>query len=185
MINVNDIKNGMTVKIDNNIYTVVDFQHVKPGKGSAFVRTKLKNLRTGATTEITFNAGVKIETARVEKQNMQFLYSQGDTYYFMNMQTYDQIELNKSSLGDDVKFLKENLEVYITSYEGEVLGLQLPDKVELVVTHTEPAVKGNTTNNALKDAEVETGMNVRVPLFIEEGETIIVSTADGKYVSRA
>ena len=111
MINVNDIKNGMTVKIDNNIYTVVEFQHVKPGKGSAFVRTKLKNIRTGATTEITFNAGVKIETARVEKQNMQFLYSQGDTYYFMNMQTYDQIELNKSSLGDNAKFLKENLEL--------------------------------------------------------------------------
>ena len=113
MINVNDIKNGMTVKIDNNIYTVVEFQHVKPGKGSAFVRTKLKNIRTGATTEITFNAGVKIETARVEKQNMQFLYSQGDTYYFMNMQTYDQIELNKSSLGDNAKFLKENLKMYL------------------------------------------------------------------------
>ena len=104
MINVNDIKNGMTVKIDNNIYSVVDFQHVKPGKGSAFVRTKLKNLRTGATTEITFNAGVKIETARVEKQNMQFLYSQGDTYYFMNMQTYDQIELSSAQVGDDKNY---------------------------------------------------------------------------------
>lgn len=185
MINVNDIKNGMTVKIDNNIYTVVDFQHVKPGKGSAFVRTKLKNLRTGATTEITFNAGVKIETAHVEKQNMQFLYSQGDTYYFMNMQTYDQIELSKSSLGDDVKFLKENLEVIISFYEGEVMGVILPDKIEYLITKSEPGVKGNTTSTAMKDAELETGMVVKVPMFINEGESILVSTIDGKYVSRA
>lgn len=185
MINVNDIKNGMTVKIDNNIYTVVDFQHVKPGKGSAFVRTKLKNLRTGATTEITFNAGVKIETARVEKQNMQFLYNQGDTYYFMNMQTYDQIELNKSSLGDDVKFLKENLEVIISFYEGEVMGVILPDKIEYLITKSDPGVKGNTTSTAMKDAELETGMVIKVPMFISEGERILVSTSDGKYVSRA
>ncbi len=185
MINVNDIKNGLTVKIDNNIYTVVEFQHVKPGKGSAFVRTKLKNLRTGATTEITFNAGVKIETAHVEKQNMQFLYSQGDTYYFMNMQTFDQIELNKSSLGDDVKFLKENLEVIISFYEGEVMGVILPDKIEYLITKSDPGVKGNTTSTAMKDAELETGMVVKVPMFISEGERIIVSTSDGKYVSRA
>ena len=185
MINVNDIKNGMTVKIDNNIYTVVEFQHVKPGKGSAFVRTKLKNLRSGATTEITFNAGVNIETARVEKQNMQFLYSQGDTYYFMNMQTYDQIELNKSSLGDNVKFLKENLEVIISFYEGEVVGVILPDKIEYLVTKSDPGVKGNTTSTAMKDAELETGMVVKVPMFISEGERILVSTIDGKYVSRA
>ena len=185
MINVNDIKNGLTVKIDNNIYTVVEFQHVKPGKGSAFVRSKLKNLRTGATTEITFNAGVKIETAHVEKQNMQFLYSQGDTYYFMNMQTFDQIELNKSSLGDDVKFLKENLEVIISFYEGEVMGVILPDKIEYLITKSDPGVKGNTTSTAMKDAELETGMVVKVPMFISEGERIIVSTSDGKYVSRA
>ena len=185
MINVNDIKNGLTIKIDNNLFQVVDFQHVKPGKGSAFVRTKLKNLRTGATTEITFNAGVKIETARVEKQNMQFLYSQGDTYYFMNMQTYDQIELNKSSLGDDVKFLKENLEVIISFYEGEVMGVILPDKIDYLITKSEPGVKGNTTSTAMKDAELETGMVVKVPMFINEGERILVSTIDGKYVSRA
>jgi len=185
MINVNDIKNGMTVKIDNNIYTVVEFQHVKPGKGSAFVRTKLKNLRTGATTEITFNAGVKIETARVEKQNMQFLYNQGNTYYFMNMQTYDQIELDKTSLGDDVKYLKENLEVIISFYEGEVMGVILPDKIEYLITKSDPGVKGNTTSTAMKDAELETGMVVKVPMFISEGERILVSTSDGKYVSRA
>ena len=185
MISTNDLRNGITIEYDGNIFVVMDTQHVKPGKGAAIVKAKLKNLRTGAIFEQTFNAGVKVATARIEKQLMQYLYNMNDVYYFMNMDSYEQLELAKSAVGDDANFLKENLEVYITSYEGEVLGLQLPDKVELVVTHTEPAVKGNTTNNALKDAEVETGMNVRVPLFIEEGETIIVSTADGKYVSRA
>ena len=185
MINTNDLKNGITIEFDGNIFVVLNTEHVKPGKGAAIVKAKLKNLRTGAIFEQTFNAGIKVATARIEKQLMQYLYNMNDVYYFMNMDSYEQLELAKASVGDDANFLKENLEVYITSYEGEVLGLQLPDKVELVVTHTEPAVKGNTTNNALKDAEVETGMNVRVPLFIEEGETIIVSTSDGKYVSRA
>ena len=185
MINVNDIKNGLTIKIDNNLYKVVEFQHVKPGKGSAFVRTKLKNLRTGTTVETTYNTNVKLETARIEKQNMQFLYSQGDTYYFMNMVTYDQVELKKSQLGDDYKFLKENLEVIISFYEGEVLGMILPDKIEYAITKSEPGVKGNTTSTAMKDAELENGMVVKVPMFIDEGEKILVSTADGKYVSRA
>ncbi len=185
MINVNDIKNGLTVKIDNNLYQVVEFQHVKPGKGSAFVRTKLKNLRTGATVETTYNTNVKLETARIEKQNMQFLYSQGDTYYFMNMVTYDQVELKKSQLGDDYKFLKENLEVIISFYEGEVLGMILPDKIEYIITKSEPGVKGNTTSTAMKDAELENGMVIKVPMFIDEGEQILVSTVDGKYVSRA
>ena len=185
MINTNDLKNGITIEFDGNIYVVLNTEHVKPGKGAAIVKAKLKNLRTGAIYEQTFNAGVKVATARIEKQLMQYLYNMNDIYYFMNMDSYEQLELAKEAVGDGANFLKENLEVYITSYEGEVLGLQLPDKVELVVTHTEPAVKGNTTNNALKDAEVETGLNVRVPLFIEEGETIIVSTSDGKYVSRA
>ena len=185
MINVNEFKSGMTIQYEGNIYMVLDFQHVKPGKGSAFVRTKLKNLRTGAIIEQTFNAGVKVATARIEKQVMQYLYNMNDVYYFMNMESYEQLEIPASKIADQAKLLKENLEVYITSYEGEILGVALPDKVELVVTHTEPAVKGNTTTNALKDAECETGLMVRVPLFIEEGETIIVSTADGKYVSRA
>ena len=185
MISTNDLKNGITIEVDGAIFVVLNTEHVKPGKGAAIVKAKLKNLRTGAIFEQTFNAGIKVATARIEKQLMQYLYTMNDVYYFMNMDSYEQLELSKEAVGDDANFLKENLEVYITSYEGEVLGLQLPDKVELVVTHTEPAVKGNTTNNALKDAEVETGMNVRVPLFIEEGETIIVSTADGKYVSRA
>ena len=185
MVNVNDFKAGMTIQHEGNIYIVMDFQHVKPGKGAAIVKAKLKNLRTGSIAEYTFNAGVKVEAARIEKKPMQFLYASGDSYNFMNMETYEQIDLTATQLGDDAKFLKENLEVYITSYEGEILGIQLPDKVELLITHTEPAVKGNTTNNALKDAECETGLMVRVPLFVEEGERIIVSTADGKYVSRA
>lgn len=185
MINTNDLKNGITIEYEGNIYVVMNTEHVKPGKGAAIVKAKLKNLRTGAIFEQTFNAGVKVATARIEKQLMQYLYAMGDTYYFMNMDSYEQLELNKETVGDGTKFLKENLEVYITMFDGEVLGIDLPDKVELVVTHTEPAVKGNTTNNALKDAELETGLMVRVPLFIEEGETVIISTSDGKYVSRA
>ena len=185
MISTNDLKNGITIEYEGNIYVVMDTQHVKPGKGAAIVKAKLKNLRTGAIIEQTFNAGVKVATARIEKKLMQYLYNMNDVYYFMNMESYEQLEIPASKIADQAKLLKENLEVYITSFEGEILGVALPDKVELVVTHTEPAVKGNTTQNALKDATVETGLLVRVPLFIEEGETIIVSTADGKYVSRA
>ena len=185
MISTNDLKNGITIEYEGAIYVVMETQHVKPGKGAAIVKAKLKNLRTGAIFEQTFNAGVKVATARIEKQLMQYLYNMSGVFYFMNMETYEQLELQESQISDNAKFLKENLEVYITSYNGEILGIDLPDKVTLVVTHTEPAVKGNTTTNALKDAECETGLMVRVPLFIEEGETIIVSTDDGKYVSRA
>lgn len=185
MISTNDLKNGITIEYEGNIYVVMDTQHVKPGKGAAIVKAKLKNLRTGAIFEQTFNAGVKVATAHIEKQLMQYLYNMNDVYYFMNMDTYEQLELNADAVSENAKFLKENLEVYITSYNGEILGLDLPDKVELVVTHTEPAVKGNTTTNAMKDATLETGLVVRVPLFIEENETIVISTSDGKYVSRA
>ena len=184
-INVNDFKTGVTITFENNIYSVLEFQHVKPGKGTAFVKAKLKNLRTGGTIEHTFNAGTKVDTARIEKKAMQYLYTMGDTYYFMNMNDYDQIELKKDQIGDNAKFLKENLEVYITFYEGEMLGIDLPDKVELTITHSEPGVKGNTSTSAMKDATLETGYTVKVPLFINEGETIIISTKDGKYVSRA
>ena len=185
MISTNDLKNGITIEVDGAIFVVLNTEHVKPGKGAAIVKAKLKNLRTGAIFEQTFNAGIKVATARIEKQLMQYLYTMNDVYYFMNMDSYEQLEISSDSIGNDAKFLKENLEVYITSYEGEILGMDLPDKVELVITHTEPAVKGNTTTNALKDAECETGLMVRVPLFIEQGEKIIISTADGKYVSRA
>ena len=184
MINVNDFKTGVTIEYDGNIYQVLDFQHVKPGKGAAIVKAKLKNLRTGSIAEQTFNAGIKIPTAHINKQQMQYLYASGDTYSFMNMETYEQIELKESQIKDQVKFLKEGLNVYITFYEGEMLGIDLPEKIDYKITSTEPAIKGNTATSATKDAIVETGLLVKVPLFIDEGEEIIVSTKDGKYVSR-
>ena len=172
MINVNDFKTGQTINYDGNLYQVLDFNHVKPGKGAAIVKAKLKNL------------GIKVPTAHVEKQNMQFLYNDGDNYSFMNMETYEQVELNKSQIENEVKYLKEGLEVIIIFFEGEMLGIQLPEKISFKITKTEPGIKGNTATNATKDAIVETGLLVKVPLFIEEGEEIIVSTKDGKYVSR-
>ena len=185
MFNVNDIKNGMTILFEDSIYVVLEFSHVKPGKGAAFVQVKLKNLRTGSIVEKRFNSGVKLEKAMIEKKNMQYLYESGGVYTFMDNETYEQLELSEAQLGNDKYYLKDGIEVIVSIYEGEVLGIILPDKVELVITATEPAVKGNTTTNALKDAECETGLMVRVPLFIEQGEKIIISTADGKYVSRA
>jgi len=185
MINVNDLKVGMTIMYENNIYSVMDTQHVKPGKGAAFVQAKLKNLRTGSIIENRFNSSDKVEPARIEKKPMQFLYSMNDTFYFMNMNDYEQIELNKSLIGEDALLLKENLEVDIMFFEGEMLGMNLPDKIALKVTHTEPAVKGNTTSSAMKDATLETGKVIKVPLFIEEGEEVLVGSKDGKYVSRA
>ncbi|MFI3307364.1 MAG: elongation factor P [Mycoplasmatota bacterium] len=185
MVNVNDIKNGMTIVYEGAIYTILEFQHVKPGKGAAFVKTKLKNIRTGSTVEKTFNSSIKLEKAMIEKKPMQFLYATGEDYNFMDMNSYEQIELNKDQIGEFVSYLKENLEVNISFYQGELLGLVLPDKIEVEVTSTEPAVKGNTTNNTTKDCIVETGLLVKVPLFIEQGEIIVVSTSDGKYVSRA
>jgi elongation factor P len=184
MINVNDIKNGMTILVEDNLYIILEFQHVKPGKGAAFVKTKLRNLRTGSNIEYTFNSSVKIERAMIEKKAMQYLYNSGDSYVFMNMETYEQIELSKKVLGDQINYLKENLEVDLVFYKDEMLGVNLPEKVELLVTSTEPAIKGNTATNASKDAVLETGLVVRVPLFINEGETLIISTSDGKYVSR-
>lgn len=185
MINVNDLKVGMTIMYENNIYSVMDTQHVKPGKGAAFVQAKLKNLRNGSIIENRFNSSDKVEPARIEKKAMQFLYSMNDTYYFMNMSDYEQIELDKKLIGDDAELLKENLEVDIMFFEGEMLGMNLPDKIALKVIHTEPAVKGNTTSSAMKDATLETGKVIKVPLFIEEGEELLVSSKDGKYVSRA
>lgn len=185
MININDIKNGMTIIVDGNICQIVEFMHVKPGKGPAFVRIKLKNLRTGSTVEQTFNTNIKFEKANINKTSMQFLYENSGKYNFMDMETYEQIELDKDSLGDDAKFLKEGINVDISFYGSEVLGLSLPDKIEYVVESTEPAVKGNTATNATKEAVLENGLSIKVPLFINEGETVIVSTKDGKYDSRA
>ncbi|MBE6148040.1 MAG: elongation factor P [Firmicutes bacterium] len=184
-ININDIKNGMTIVMDGNLYVIQEFQHVKPGKGPAFVRIKLKNLRTGSTTEDTFNTNIKIQRAHIDKVNVQFLYSAGDSYTFMNNETYEQFEVDTKTLGENVNFIKEGLDITIDFYEGEIIGITLPEKVEYEVIETEPAVKGNTTNNANKDAKIETGYVVKVPLFITQGEKIIVSTSDGKYSSRA
>ena len=185
MIEVNDIKNGMTLLIEGQIYQVIDFLHVKPGKGSAFVRIKLKNLRTGAVIENTYNTNIKIQKAHVDKAHTQYLYQSGDNYVFMNNETYEQVEVDKSKLEDYIPFIKEGLDVEINSYEGEIIGIGLPEKVEYTITSTEPAVKGNTTNNAQKDAVIETGYTVKVPLFINEGEKIVITTKDGKYAGRA
>lgn len=184
-ININDIKNGMTVIMDGNLYTIVDFQHVKPGKGPAFVRIKRKNLRTGSVTEDTFNTNIKITKARIEKVKAQYLYNMGDTYVFMDNASYEQIEIPKETLGNAVNFIKEGLDIDIDIYESEIIGITLPEKIEYNVIETEPAVKGNTATNANKDAKIETGYVVKVPLFINEGEKIIISTKDGKYSSRA
>ena len=185
MIGVNDIKNGMTLIIEGNIYQVLEFLHVKPGKGSAFMKTKLKNMRTGGIVEKTFNTNIKFEKANITRTNVQYLYNTGDTYYFMNMETYEQLELPEAQVGDSKDYLIENSTVDVVLYEHELLGLNLRETVEFTVVSTEPAVKGNTTNNAQKDAYVETGLLVRVPLFIEQGEKILVTTKDGKYSSRA
>ena len=184
-ININDIKNGMTIIIDGKLCLIEEFQHHKPGKGSAVMRMKLRNLRTGALVEETYNTNIKIERAMVEKSKMQYLYAQGDSYVFMNNETYEQIEIPEEKLKDQVKFLKEGMDIDISTYEGEIIGIVLPEKVEYEVTETTDATKGNTTNNATKDATIETGYTLRVPLFISQGEHIIVSTLDGKYVSRA
>ena len=184
MINVNDFKVGLTISYEDNIYQVLEFQHVKPGKGAAIVKAKLKNLRTGSIAEYTFGAGTKVPKAHISKQAMQFMYKTGTTYSFMNMETYEQIDLDESQISNEAKYLKEGLEIFVIFYESEMLGVELLEKIDFKITKTEPAIKGNTATNAVKDAIVETGMLVRVPLFIEEGEEIIGSTKDGKYVSR-
>ena len=184
MINVNDFKTGQTISYDGNLYQVLEFNHVKPGKGAAIVKAKLKNLRTGSIAEYTFNAGIKVPQAHVEKIKMQYLYESSGAYTFMNMNTYEQVELQANQIENEAKFLKEGLEVLIFFYEVEMLGIELPEKVDYKIIATEPAIKGNTATNATKDATIETGLLVRVPLFIEQDEEIIVSTKDGKYVSR-
>ncbi len=185
MIDVNDIKNGMTFQYEGNIYQVVEFLHVKPGKGSAFMKMKMKNLRSGTTLERTFNTNVRFEEARIDRTTVQYLYKDGDTYCFMDMETFEQIELNASQVGDKKDYLLENMDVNITRYGQELLGLELPQKMEFTVVSTEPAVKGGTQTNASKDAYTETGLLVKVPMFVNQGDKIIVTTEDGKYYSRA
>lgn len=184
MISVNDFKTGMTIEVDGNLFQVIEFLHVKPGKGAAFVRSKLRNLRSGAVVDKTFNAGEKVEKAHIDHKTMQYLYSTGDEYVFMDNETYEQLELAKKQIEFELNFLKENMEVKIMMFGSEVLGVTLPDKVELQVIQADPAVKGDTATNAKKTVELETGFKVQVPMFIEEGEVLIISTLDGKYVSR-
>ncbi len=184
MFNINDVKNGMTIKYEGVIYQVVEFQHVKPGKGSAFVKTKLKNLRAGTTQEITFNAGIKMEKADVRKSQLSYLYAAGDNFVFMDLNTYDQLEISSKLIGDDVKFLKEGMEVESLSIEGEIVGISLPEKVSYKVISAPDAVKGNTTSGAQKDVTIETGYTLKAPLFISEGDEIVITTRDGKYFSR-
>ncbi len=184
MINVNDFKTGVTIMLDNNLFQVLEFMHVKPGKGGAFVRTKLKNLRTGSIIDHTFNAGIKVEKAVIEKKEAQYLYNAGSDYIFMDVENYEQLMINIDQIKEEVNYLKPNIEVELIFYQNELLGINLPEKIDFLVTKAEPAVRGNTSNNPNKDVILETGLVVKVPLFIEEGEIIIISTKDGKYVSR-
>lgn len=185
MISVNDFKTGLTVEVDGDIFTVLDFQHVKPGKGAAFVRSKLKNLRNGNTVEKTFRAGETIGRAQIENRGVQYLYASGQEHVFMDNETYDQFSLTSEQLEWELNFLKENMNVNIISYQGEILGINLPNSVELKVVETEPGIKGNTAQGATKSAKVETGLNVQVPLFINEDDVLLIDTREGKYISRA
>lgn len=185
MVSSNDFKNGMTILYEGKIYKIMEFMHVKPGKGSAFVRTKLRDIRSGAVIDYTFNSSEKVELADIEKEEMQYLYDSQDSLVFMNTETYEQIEIPYSIVEYERKFLRENQIVNIERYGEEILGIILPDKVTLTVTECEPAIKGDTKTNALKDAIVETGLLVKVPMFINQGEEIIISTDSGKYSSRA
>jgi elongation factor P len=185
LISTNDFKTGLTVEVDNDVWQVVEFQHVKPGKGAAFVRSKLKNMRNGSVQERTFRAGEKLPKARVENREMQYLYATGDEYTFMDTQNYDQVAFTRDKIEWELKFLKENMNVKIMTYQGEVIGVELPNTVELKVAETEPGVKGDTASNVTKKAIVETGLTVNVPLFVNEGDVLIIDTREGKYVSRA
>jgi elongation factor P len=185
MISVNDFKTGLTIEVDGGLWRVIDFQHVKPGKGAAFVRSKLRNLRTGAIQEKTFRAGEKVAKAQIDNRKMQYLYASGDQHVFMDNESYDQIELPASSIEYELKFLKENMEVHIMLFQGESLGIELPNSVELEVTETEPGIKGDTASGGTKPATVETGLVVQVPFFVNQGDRLIINTTDGSYVSIA
>lgn len=185
MVSSNDFKNGMTIIYDGKLFKILEFMHVKPGKGQAFVRTKLRDLRNGGIVDVTFNSAEKVERAVIDKVDMQYLYDTGEALVFMDVETYDQIELTHELVEYEMKFLKENEIVSIEKYGDEILGVILPDKVTLTITKCEPAVRGDTKTSALKDAIVETGLLVKVPMFIEEGEQIVINTETGKYSSRA
>jgi len=185
VISVNDLKTGLTIETDGSIWRVVDFQHVKPGKGAAFVRSKLRNLRSGAIQEKTFRAGEKVGKAQIDNRKMQYLYADGSSHVFMDNNTYDQVELQADQLEHELQFLQENMNVTIIMYEGETLGVQLPKTVELKVTESEPGIKGDTATGATKEATLETGLTIQVPLFVNQGDVLVINTDEGAYVSRA
>ena len=185
MITAGDFRNGVTFDMEGNVFQIIEFQHVKPGKGAAFVRTKIKNVISGAVTEKTFNPTDKFPTAFIERREMQYLYNDGDLYYFMDNETYENMPINASSLGDNFKFVKENTDVKVLSYKGVVFGVEPPFFVELQVTKTDPGFKGDTATNATKPATLETGAEIRVPLFIDEGDMIRIDTRTGEYMERA
>ena len=185
MITAGDFRNGVTFEMDGQVVTIVEFQHVKPGKGAAFVRTKIKNVITGAVVEKTFNPNDKYPTAFIERKDMEYIYNDGELYYFMDNETYEQTPINASVLGDNFKFVKENMVCKIMSYKGSVFGVEPPTFVVLEVTQTEPGVKGDTATNLTKPATLETGAEIKVPIFINEGDKIQIDTRTGEYMSRA
>ena len=185
MISAGDFRNGITFELDGQVVQVIEFQHVKPGKGAAFVRTKYKNVITGSVVERSFNPSDKYPTAFIERKDMEFSYSDGDLYYFMDTETYEMLPINKDMLGASFKFVKENMPVKVLSYKGKVFAVEPPMFVELEITETDPGFKGNTATNTLKPAIVETGAEVKVPLFIDQGEKIKIDTRTGEYLARA
>lgn len=185
MVSAGDFRNGLTFDMDGNVFQVIEFQHVKPGKGAAFVRAKIKNVISGAVTERTFNPSDKFESAFVERREMQYLYEDSGLYYFMDVETYEQMPISADLLGDGFKFVKENMNVKVLSYKGSVFGVEPPNFVELEIIETDPGFKGDTATNATKPATLETGAVIKVPLFIEQGERIRVDTRTGEYMERA
>lgn len=185
MVTAGDFRNGVTFEMDGNVYSIIEFQHVKPGKGAAFVRTKIRNVISGSVTEKTFNPNDKYPTAFIERKDMEYLYNDGDLYYFMDSETYEQLPISPNVLGDNFRFVKENMVCKVLSYKGNVFGIEPPNFVELQVTETEPGVKGDTATNVTKPATLETGAEIKVPIFINEGEMIRVDTRTGEYMERA
>lgn len=185
MISAGDFRNGITIEMEGNVYQIIEFQHVKPGKGAAFVRTKLKNIKNGGVVEKSFRPTEKFPQARIDRKDHQYLYADGDLYYFMDVETYDQIALSAKDIGDALKFVKENEMVKLCSHNGNVFAVEPPLFVELQITETEPGFKGDTATGATKPAVVETGATVNVPLFVEQGEVIKIDTRTGEYLSRA
>ena len=185
MVVAGDFRNGVTFDMDGQVYQIIEFQHVKPGKGAAFVRTKIRNVISGAVVERTFNPSDKFPTAYIERRDMQYLYADGDLYYFMDNETYENIPINRDKLGDNFKFVKENTDVKVLSYKGVVFGVEPPYFIELQVTKTEPGVRGDTATNVTKPATLETGAEIRVPIFFNEGDMIRVDTRTGEYMERA